>query len=133
MRFGYLAAATLCSVLIAADDDRRTVEQRIQFLEQSLLAPCCWSESVAVHRSPVAAEMRREIAQFVQKGLSDRQILDYYVQRYGKRVLREPEGSLRSWLYVVPVAGVTLGLWFTVRVIRRLRAAHVSLREQPGA
>ncbi|MCS6953951.1 MAG: cytochrome c-type biogenesis protein [Bryobacterales bacterium] len=121
------ALAALCSVLLAADESSPTADQRIRVLQESLVAPCCWNESVATHRSPVAAEMRREIAQWVRQGRSDREILDVYVQRYGKRVLREPEGALRSWLYVIPVVAVGLGLALTLHVMRRLRRPQPSL------
>lgn len=128
---GFLAGVAFGSVLVASAAEA-PADQRIRLLEESLLAPCCWRESVAVHQSPVAAEMRREIARFVQEGRSDREILDYYMQRYGKRVLREPEGPLRGWLYVIPVAASIFGLGFTIEVIRRLRKHSGECPAPPG-
>lgn len=127
----FLAAVAL-GALLPASAAAAPAKQRIRLLEESLLAPCCWRESVAVHQSPVASEMRREIARLVQEGRSDREILDYYIQRYGKRVLREPEGSLRDWLYVIPVAASVFGLGFTIQVIRRLRKYPGECPAPPG-
>lgn len=95
-------------------------QDRVRNLEEKLVAPCCWSESVAVHRSEIAAEMRAGIARMVAEGKTDREILNYYVGQYGKRILMEPEGSLRIWAYTIPAAGAIAGLWFVVWLIRRM-------------
>ncbi len=95
-------------------------EQRVRQLEDALLAPCCWSESVAVHRSEVAARMRAEIGTFVAEGKTDREILDHYKTVYGLRVLREPEGGARVLVYLVPTIATIIGLVVLVFVIRRL-------------
>jgi len=95
---------------------------RIQQLEKMLLAPCCYTENVARHRSEVAVQMQKEIAAWVMAGKSDREILDTYKARYGARVLAEPEGAGRIWLHTIPVAVLLLGLLLVIRVLRRWRA-----------
>ncbi len=91
------------------------------------MAPCCWSESVASHRSEIAAAMRAEISRMVSEGKSDREILDYYKAKYGARVLMEPEGELRLWAYTVPVIATLAGLAIVSWIIRRM------LHQQPAA
>ncbi len=98
-------------------------QQRIEALEARLVAPCCWSESVKDHQSPVAVAMRAEIARFVAEGKSDAEILDYYKQQYGARVLIEPEGNTLALAILVPVVMALIGAGFVVHRIRRLRAA----------
>lgn len=93
---------------------------RIRALQEKLIAPCCWSESVAMHRSEVAAEMRAEIARMVNEGRSDREILDFYKAKYGTRILMEPEGGLRVWAYTIPIVVSVLGLGLVVLLIRRM-------------
>lgn len=102
-------------------------KDRIRSLQEKLVAPCCWSESVASHRSEIAAEMRAEISRMVSEGKSDREILDYYKAKYGARILMEPEGQLRVWAYTIPVAASIAGLAFVIWIIRRM------LRQQPAA
>jgi len=70
---------------------------RIDRLEEMLLAPCCYREPVSRHQSEVAIEMRREIACMVAGGKTDHEILDYYIDKYGKAVLAEPQG-LEGWV-----------------------------------
>jgi len=101
-------------------------KERIRSLEEKLIAPCCWSESVASHRSEIAAEMRAEISRMVAEGRTDREILDYYKAKYGPRILMEPEGELRVWAYTIPVVATVAGLAFVIWVIRRM------LRQQPA-
>lgn len=96
-------------------------EDRTQRIEDRLLAPCCYSESVKVHRSELAAQIRVDIRRAVEAGRSDREILDSYIARYGLRILREPEGARSTWLHGGVLFGVFLGTLVAVLVIRRLR------------
>ena len=73
----------------AADkDDTKRIQDR-------LLAPCCWQQSVAVHDSDIARQMRAEIARLAASGKNEEQIVEVYVARYGERILREPRGAKR--------------------------------------
>lgn len=110
-----LAAGLLLAAVVWAQ-----APDRARALQEKLIAPCCWSESVAAHRSEVAAEMRAEIARMVQEGRSDREILDFYKAKYGTRILMEPEGQLRVWAYTIPAAAAVLGLGLVVWLIRRM-------------
>lgn len=94
-------------------------QRRIEALENKLVAPCCWAETIANHRSEVALQMKADIARFVAEGQSDRQILDYYKRQYGERILVEPEGA-RWWIMnVVPLSMLGLGLVVVGLVVRR--------------
>ncbi len=95
-------------------------QARIERLEHKLLAPCCYQEPLATHRSDTASEMRAELAQMVAQGKSDREILDFYKQRYGTRVLVEPEGG--SWwvMNAAPVVVSIGGLLFVLRLMRKM-------------
>jgi len=90
-------------------------------IEDQLLAPCCYAESVRVHRSELAAQMRIEIRRAVGAGLSDQKILDAYVARYGLRILREPVGARRAWLYAVVLTALAGGFLTMVLAIRKSR------------
>lgn len=96
-------------------------QSRIDRLEASLLAPCCWQEPLSTHRSELSLQMKAEIASFVAQGKSDREILDYYVARYGRRVLVEPDGAQWWVMNIVPVVMTVLGALVVISVIRRLR------------
>ena len=114
-----LLALTLGLVGVLVAQSRPEFQPRQEKLEKSLLAPCCWSEPIATHRSEVALEMRAEIARFLGEGKSDREILDYYKARYGERILVEPEGAKWWWMHVVPVLMLFGGLGVTVFVLKK--------------
>jgi cytochrome c-type biogenesis protein CcmH/NrfF len=118
-------ASSIALLLLAASataDAGSEPQTRIERLENALLAPCCFAEPVSRHRSEVARQMREEIADWVAQGRSDREILDHYKQLYGARVLMEPEGALRWWVYVVPLMAAAMGLLLTATLVRRWRA-----------
>lgn len=106
--------------LVAQQRDVRKIQDRF-------VAPCCWQESVAVHRSEVAAEMRAEIARMVAEGKSEDQIVRIYVERYGERILLEPRGSNLFWLTLIPVALITLAAACLSAYIYRKRRAPPSI------
>jgi cytochrome c-type biogenesis protein CcmH len=98
------------------------VPSRVGSLEDSLLAPCCYTEPIARHRSEIAFQMKREIRDWVAQGKTDREILDAYKIRYGAKVLVEPEGATWWWVHVIPWIALALGALIAIHVLRRLRA-----------
>jgi cytochrome c-type biogenesis protein CcmH/NrfF len=133
MRAGLLVLLIMLGAAVVGADTAPTTpaqQQRIRNLEESLLAPCCWAEPVSVHRSEVAQKIRLEIPKMVSSGMTDREILDYYTREYGARILIEPEGALRLWVYIIPIVASVLGLGLVALVIRRL--LHRPAAEQPA-
>ena len=64
-------------------------EALIEDLEQSLMAPCCWSGTVAAHGN---SEMESSIREMVSQGLTRQQVLDKFVAIYGEKILAKPKG-----------------------------------------
>ena len=103
----------------ASATDATAANGRVHGIGERLLAPCCWREAVTVHRSPKATEVQTEIAAMVRSGASDQQVVDAMAARYGKRILRIPDGPERQWLFVAPLAAFAAGLLGVGFVIRR--------------
>ncbi len=61
----------------------------------------CQNESLAGSRADLANDLRREIRDMMKAGRSNREIVDFLVQRYGDFVLYRP-----------PVKSTTYVLWF---------------------
>ena len=72
-------------------------------LTHQLIAPCCWREPIAIHRSQESLQMLGEVEQMVAAGKSEEEIKAFYVSRYGERILADPPGHERTWLYYTPV------------------------------
>lgn len=77
------------------------LEKRMIVLAEKLRCLVCQNESLASSRADLAEDLRREVREQMQKGMSDEQIIDYLVSRYGDFVLYEP-----------PLKSYTLLLWF---------------------
>jgi len=120
-RFHLCLMALLLSLLALPVDSQPPSQSdatRIKKLEDSLLSPCCYGEPVSRHMSEISFQMRKEIEEKVRVGQSDREILDYYKQLYGERVLLEPEGAKRTVLYSVPILVSLAGLLLVAAFLR---------------
>jgi cytochrome c-type biogenesis protein CcmH len=67
-------------------DEERIVEGR-------LLAPCCYTQTLDVHESPLASELRQEVRKRLAAGESPEAIEDDFVARYGENVRALPKGE----------------------------------------
>ena len=77
------------------------VEKRMVGLAENLRCLVCQNESLASSHAELAEDLRREVRELIQKGMSDQEIKDYLVARYGDFVLYDP-----------PMKSSTLVLWF---------------------
>ena len=74
------------------------LEPRVFEIAAKLRCPVCTSESVAQSASETSVRMREIIAEKIQAGESEAQILTYFQARYGDWILLEPP---RRGLYLV--------------------------------
>ena len=103
-------------------DDKKVL---IMDVEKSLMATCCWSGTVYDHGNK---EMEIEIAGMVNAGKTKSEILDYFTDKYGERVLSIPvaEGfNYFAWLAPLFIAG----LGFTI-IFLYMRTSKDSLAQK---
>ena len=77
------------------------VEKRLVNLAKKLRCLVCQNESLASSHAELAEDLRKEVREMIEKGMTDKQITDYLVARYGDFVLYDP-----------PVKNTTLFLWY---------------------
>ncbi len=77
------------------------VEKRMVKLAENLRCLVCQNESLASSHAELAEDLRQEVREMIKKGLTDNQIKDYLVARYGDFVLYDP-----------PMKRYTILLWF---------------------
>ncbi len=81
-------------------------------VEQSLMATCCWSGTVYDHGNK---EMELNIAAMVGEGKTKAEILDYYTEQYGERVLAVPKAegfNIFAWIAPIFIFGLGLTIIF---------------------
>lgn len=102
-------------------------EARYKRLNAELRCLVCQNQNIAGSDAALAQDLRREVFRMLNEGLSDEQIVDYMVQRYGDFVLyRPPVKGTTLALWAGPFVLVVLGLVFLWRVMNRRRATTVA-------
>ena len=93
------ALATAQGVQPLPDDP--VANKRAVDLSQQLRCLVCQNQTIGDSNAELAADLRNQIRTQIAQGRTDKQIIDFMVDRYGDFVLYRP-----------PVKGITLFLWF---------------------
>lgn len=92
----------LCGMALAFDPsemlDDPELEARARGLDHAMRCVVCQSESVASSNAQWAIDARRVIREQIVAGLTDRQVEDFFVERYGEFVLMAPRTGGSNWL-----------------------------------
>lgn len=123
VRFAAIALWFATSVAFAADDHGSTDSyaapddafdepvEGASRLEGRLLAPCCWDTSrqtLDIHGSPIANQLRREIRARLRAGETPDAIEADLVRRYSTKILAVPPGNPLKEVGVFLTVGLVL-------------------------
>ncbi len=113
--------------------DNPQVEARLKTLAVELRCLVCQNQTLADSHAPLAEDLRREVREMIAKDMSDKEIIDFLVQRYGDFVLYRPPWKASTtllWLgpFLLLIAGAT-GLVFALRR-RQRKLVDVTLSEE---
>ena len=79
----------------------------------------CQNQSIAESNAELAVDLRRQVNEQIKAGKTDREIVDYMVERYGAFVLYKPPFNVTTLLlWLGPALLVVLGVVFYVRTVR---------------
>ncbi len=91
----------------------------------ALNCPVCQGRSVADSPAPLAQEMRALIEKKLEQGASRDEILQYFVDRYGEGILRDPPGrGFNLVLWWLPVLGLLVGAGVLARILLSWRTGR---------
>ena len=100
--------------------DNTQVEARLKTLAVELRCLVCQNQTLADSNAPLAEDLRREVREMITKGMSDREIIDFLVQRYGDFVLyRPPWKATTTLLWLGPFLLLIAGATALVLALRR--------------
>jgi len=116
---GVLAAMVSC--LLAGPAAAAPVDENtVRHIAAELRCVVCQSLSVADSPSETAHQMRGIIRERLAAGDTPEQVKAYFVDKYGLWILLSPPRQGFNWLvWVVPFAGLVLGLAVVAVVVRR--------------
>ena len=105
-------------------------EAEAQAIDRQIMCPVCPAESIDQAQVPIARQMRQMVRDQLAQGASQKEILEFFAQRYGADILASPPKSgfnLLAW--VLPVVGMTAALLVGWLVIRSMTAQRLAVPE----
>ena len=100
--------------------DDPAVEARLKHLAVELRCLVCQNQTLADSNAPLAEDLRREVRDMIVKDMSDKEIIEFLVARYGDFVLyRPPLKPTTTLLWVGPFVLLAIGAIVLVITLRR--------------
>src|SRR5690348_4732526 len=130
------ASFLLCFWLGAAIAQDAPLDRRVMNLAHELRCLVCQNQTLAESNAPLAVDLRNQIREQLAAGKSERQVVDFMVERYGDFVLyRPPFKATTVLLWTGPFLFLIGGFWFLVRFLRRRQvpAPQLSAEERTRA
>ncbi len=108
---------------IAIDAGKAFEDPEMQARYENLIAEVrclvCQNQNIKDSNVFLASDLRREIRRMMSEGMSDAEIADFLVERYGDFVLYNPRKSGRTLiLWITPALLLGIGAFVLVRVVR---------------
>lgn len=96
--------------------------QRYQSFIDEMRCPKCQNQNLSGSDSPIAEDLRRELYAMIQDGRSDKEIVDFMVERYGDYILYRPRLTAATvMLWVGPAILFLAGLIILIIIVRQRR------------
>jgi cytochrome c-type biogenesis protein CcmH len=121
-------------VLLVWPGGEPTRAERARNLAAELKCPECEGLSVGDSSAPTSTAIRDDIKRRIDRGASDAEIRQAYVDRYGEEILLSPESSgIGLLVWVLPVLVLVLGatgIWFALARARREPRLHATTADE---
>ena len=116
----------------AAEDP--VLEQRVIAVTSELRCLVCQNQTIADSNAGLAIDLKNEVREKMKQGMSDREIVDFMVARYGDFVLyRPPFKATTTLLWLGPLLLLAAGLFALFYRLARRRAPENELDETQRA
>lgn len=95
----------------------QVLEQRAMHVGRMILCPTCAGQNINDSVAQEAQDMRSHVRQLINQGLGDTEILDYFVEKYGEKILYQPALTpSNALLWGIPWV---IFLWCGIKAWRR--------------
>jgi cytochrome c-type biogenesis protein CcmH len=100
------------------------LEKRVMTLAEELRCLVCQNQTLAESNAPLAEDLRNQVREKMRQGRSDKEVVDFLVERYGDFVLyRPPLKTTTVLLWFGPPMLLAVGFAVLLRRVRRRRQA----------
>lgn len=131
-----LIAALLLAATVSAGEAQPAaadpaLEARLVKIAEELRCLVCQNQTIADSNAGLAIDLRNQVREMLQQGMTDQQIVSYMVQRYGDFVLYRPPVKSSTWLlwfgpFLLFAVGVTV---LILKLRKRSRSAAPQLSQ----
>lgn len=121
-----LAMGAQAAVDVREFDSETDRQRYLSFIEE-MRCPKCQNQNLAGSDSPIAKDLRDQLFELIDDGRSDKEIIDFMVERYGEYILYRPRLSAATLLlWLGPVVLLLVGIVVLILVVRQRRSATES-------
>lgn len=126
-----LASCNTFAAIEAHEFSNELERQRYQSFIEEMRCPKCQNQNLAGSDSPISADLRRELYEMIKLGKSDKEIVDYMVERYGDFILYRPRVTPVTYaLWGAPIALLVVGSIVLIIILRRRRSMSITQKSQ---
>lgn len=92
-------------------------------IAKKLYCPVCPNTPLDVCETQACQDWRAQIRDQLTQGWTEDQIIVFFVNQYGERVLAEPQRTgFTSLVWLLPVIAVLLGVWVAYEILKSWRS-----------
>ncbi len=104
------------------NDPEFPTDNDVNAIAKQLYCPVCPNTPLDVCETKACQDWRAQIKDQLADGWEEEEIINYFVEQYGERVLAEPKRSgFTSLVWILPVIGVVLGILIVWQVLQSWR------------
>ena len=120
----FLTLSLFATVAYAVDTeealDDPVLQARYEKIIDEVRCLKCQNTTIKDSNAFLAGDLRREIRHMLEDGLTDEQIFDFLVERYGDFALYKPRASGKTLiLWIAPALFLLGGAYVLVNIVRR--------------
>ena len=125
-----LTLSLLTTIALAVDTEEALEDPVLQARYEKIIdeVRClkCQNTTIKDSNAFLAADLRREIRHMLEDGLTDEQIFDFLVERYGDFALYNPRASGKTLiLWIAPALFLLGGAFVLFNIVRRRMALPI--------
>lgn len=106
------------------------LEKRVLALSEELRCLVCQNQTLADSHAELAIDLKNQVREKLASGMSDKEVVNYMVERYGDFVLYRPPVKGATWLlWFGPFLLLGVGIAVLLMKLSRRRVADTDLPE----
>ena len=126
-----LLGSTAAAIDTTTAFDDPELQARYEHIISEVRCLKCQNQTIKDSNAFLASDLRREIRRMLDEGMSDAQIYDFLVERYGEFALYRPRASGKTlFLWIAPALFLLGGAFLMVMVVRSRMV--LPIEDEPG-